>query len=110
MAKNNKGRSGIVYSTDPEFSYEEENAPENFPDPGDQLPRVRLETKQRAGKPMTVVSGIITSAEKLEDLARRLKMHCGTGGSAKEGEVLIQGDQRLKVVQWLHKQGYTKAK
>jgi translation initiation factor 1 len=110
MAKKNKGHSGIVYSTDPGFSFEEENTPESFPDPANQKPRVSLETKHRAGKPTTVVTGLEASEETLEDLAKRLKMHCGTGGSVKDGEILIQGDQRPKVLQWLQKQGYTKAR
>lgn len=110
MAKKNRGLFGIVYSTDPGFSLEPEPASESYPEPADQRPRVILETKQRAGKPMTVVTGLVVPSNTLEDLAKKLKMHCGTGGSAKDGEILIQGDQRQKVLQWLHKQGYTKAK
>jgi translation initiation factor 1 len=68
--------------------------------------RIRLETKHRAGKAATVVTGFVGRDEDLQALGKQLKTHCGTGGSAKDGEITIQGDQREKVRVWLLKQGY----
>jgi translation initiation factor 1 len=68
--------------------------------------RIRLETKHRGGKAATVITGFIGREEDLEDLSKKLKTHCGTGGSAKDGEIIIQGDQRPKVLAWLLQQGY----
>ncbi len=111
MSKKKPGPSGIVYSTDPDFRMEEEAT-----SPATTLPsrlqklKVRLDTKQRAGKAVTLVEGFIGTKEDLEDLGKKLKAHCGTGGSVKDGEIIIQGDQRDKVSQWLVKSGYTATK
>jgi translation initiation factor 1 len=111
MSKKNKSdRHGFVYSTDPNFQFQpEENAVETLP-PVQQKLRVRLETKHRGGKAATVVTGFIGKEEDLEALGKQLKNVCGTGGSAKEGEIIVQGDQREKVVQWLLKNGYKNSK
>jgi translation initiation factor 1 len=103
MSKKNKPDSrGYVYSTDPNFRYEEEaSAIETLP-PEQQKLKVRLDTKHRAGKAVTLIEGFIGTADDLEDL--------GTGGSAKDNVVIIQGDQREKVMQWLAKNGYTNSK
>ena len=102
---------GLVYSTDPSvrIGARPEAEAQTLP-PGEQKLRVRLETKQRAGKAVTLVTGFIGSAADLEALAKQLKGHCGTGGSAKDGEILIQGDQRDRVMGWLAKNGYVKVK
>ena len=71
---------------------------------------IRLETKHRAGKAVTLIEGFQGSESEREALVKKLKNYCGTGGSHKDNEMLIQGDQREKVLQWLHKNGYQKAK
>jgi len=108
MGKKNKGDArGFVYSTDPNFNYEAESQEEQdtLP-PAQQRLRLILDTKQRAGKAVTLVTGFIGKTEDLEDLGKKLRNYCGTGGSVKDGEILIQGDQREKALQFLQKQGY----
>ena len=111
MSKKNKPDSrGFVYSTDPNFRFEgTPNSDETLP-PGQQKLKVRLETKHRGGKAVTLVDGFIGKNEDLEDLGKKLKSFCGTGGSAKVGEIIVQGDQREKVLQWLLKNGYKNSK
>lgn len=108
MGKKNKGDArGFVFSTDPNFSFEPESQEEQdtLP-PTQQRLRLLLDTKQRAGKAVTLVIGFIGKTEDLEDLGKKLRNYCGTGGSVKDGEILIQGDQREKALQFLQKQGY----
>lgn len=108
MSKKNKPDSrGFVYSTDPTFKYEaeEEHIQDTLP-PQQQKLKVRLDTKQRAGKAVTLVENFIGTTDDLEELGKKLKNFCGTGGSAKDNEIIIQGDQRDKVLQWLQKNGY----
>src|SRR5215204_2283192 len=112
MSKKNKPDTrGFVFSTDPDFSFEEERLEDadTLP-PAQQKLKVRLDTKQRAGKAVTLIEGFIGKDEDLEDLGKKLKNFCGTGGSVKDGEAIIQGDQRDKVVQWLAKNGYKNVK
>src|SRR5690606_32075407 len=107
MAKKIKpGTGGFVYSTDPNFSFPGDETSEETPPPAHQQLRVRLDSKQRAGKVVTLVEGFKGKQEDLEDLGKKLKSFCGTGGSAKDGEIIVQGDQRDKVMQWLGKNGY----
>ena len=97
MAKKQKNDPrGFVYSTDPGFRYEEENKPEVSLPPAQQKLKVRLDTKHRAGKAVTLVEGFSGTDEDLQDLGKKLKTFCGTGGSAKDGEIIIQGDQRKR--------------
>lgn len=111
MSKKNKPDTrGFVYSTDPNFSFEEEEQASETLAPAQQKLKVRLDTKQRAGKAVTLVEGFIGKIEDLEDLGKKIKSFCGTGGSAKDGEIIVQGDQREKVVQWLVKNGYKNIK
>lgn len=100
----------IVYSTDPSFQKPEEESPEETLPSGDQVLRVLLDKKQRAGKVVTLITGFRGNDADLQVLGKQLRNHCGTGGSAKEGEVIIQGDQREKVFQWLLKNGYKQTK
>ncbi|HEY4785926.1 MAG TPA: translation initiation factor [Bacteroidales bacterium] len=106
MAKN-KNISGIVYSTNPDFQYQTNNG-----DEADTLPpqqqdlRVMLDKKNRGGKMVTLVTGFIGKEEDLEALAKILKTKCGVGGSAKDNEILIQGDFREKILNLLIGMGY----
>lgn len=107
MSKKKAGGSGIVFSTDPDFRLQEEDQPvQETLIPKQQKLRIRLDTKQRAGKVVTLVEGFVGMEADLEELGKKLKAVCGTGGSVKEGAILIQGDHREKVMQWLVKKGY----
>ena len=111
MSKKNKhDSSGFVYSTDPHFKFEEELNSNETVEPERQKIKIRLDTKHRAGKAVTLIEGFIGKEEDLQDLGKKLKTFCGTGGSAKEGEIIIQGDQRDKVMQWLGKNGFKNVK
>ena len=109
MAKKNewKNRDGVVYSTNQEFQYEHTGGDEatTLP-PQQQNLRVILDKNQRAGKQVTLVTGFVGKSEDLETLTKLLKTKCGVGGSSKNGEVILQGDLRDKVVQALIKEGY----
>lgn len=97
----------IVYSTDPSFNSGNLQEPGGeTPEPSQQKLKVLLDRKQRAGKSVTLVTGFVGKADDLEALGKQLKTHCGTGGSVKDYEIIIQGDQRDKVVDWLMKKGY----
>jgi translation initiation factor 1 len=111
MTKKNKpGTRGFVYSTDPNFSFQEENLFAETLSPEQQKLKVRLDTKHRAGKAVTLVEGFVGKDEDLQELGKKIKSFCGTGGSAKDGEIIVQGDQREKVMQWLRKNGYLNIK
>ena len=112
MSKKNKPDThGFVFSTDPNFSFqpEENEAQETLP-PTQQKLRIRLETKHRGGKTVTLVTGFVGTEDDLEKLGKSLKNYCGTGGSTKDGEIIIQGDQRDKILQWLLKNDYKNSK
>lgn len=99
-----------MYSTDPAFRLEEDLPAEVTAAPGQQRLKIKLDTKQRAGKAVTLVEGFSGRKEDLEDLGKKLKTHCGTGGSVKDGIVIVQGDQRDKILQWLLKNGFASSK
>ena len=108
MADNDwKSRLGMVYSTDPDYKYvtDEEPEAETLPPARQQL-RVGPDRRQRAGKVVTLVRGFVGSEADLGELARLLKTRCGVGGAAKQGEIIIQGDHRDRVVEILAKGGY----
>lgn len=102
-----KARLGTVYSTNPDFQYQTEEAPrtETLP-PARQRLRVALDRRNRGGKQVTIVADFVGDESDLKELCKMLKQRCGGGGSAKEGEIIIQGDFRDKVVQILTQAGY----
>src|SRR4051794_28609537 len=112
MGKKNKPDArGFVYSTDPGFSFQpEENEKRETLPAAQQKLRVRLETKHRGGKTVSLIEGFIGTNDALEDLGKKVKNSCGTGGSVKDGEIIIQGDQREKILQWLLKNGYKQSR
>jgi translation initiation factor 1 len=101
---------GLVYSTDPNLKIGEEPEVTETLKPAQQKLRVWLETKHRGGKAASVVAGFVGTDDDFQALGKQLKNHCATGGSAKDGEIIIQGDQREKILLWLLKNGYTQAK
>lgn len=107
MAKNKKERINVVYSTNPDFNFdfEEEEVVETLPKKQQKL-YVSLDKKSRGGKEVTLVEGFIGTEEDLKDLGKMLKTKCGVGGSVKDGEILIQGNFRDKILIILEQEGY----
>jgi translation initiation factor 1 len=102
-----KKRLGMVYSTDPDFQYDtgkEEEA--ETPAPQQQLLYVSLDKKNRKGKKVTLVEGFVGNRQDLKELGRDLKSSCGVGGSVNDGQILIQGDFRDRVVLLLKDKGF----
>jgi len=107
MSKKKNNSFGIVYSTNPSFT-PDNNEPEEtdtLANAQQQL-RVKLDTKKRAGKVVTLIDGFIGKTDDLEKLGKELKTKCGAGGSAKDGQILIQGDYKDKIIKWLQEWGY----
>jgi translation initiation factor 1 len=104
---NRKKREGIVYSTNPDFNFREDapGIPETLAPSRQQL-YVWLDSKSRKGKTVTLVKGFVGKEDDMQKLARELKTLCGTGGSLKDSEILIQGNFREKIVTYLEKNGY----
>lgn len=106
-----KKKLNIVYSTNPEFEYEQDDTPqEETLAKEKQLLRIKLDTKQRRGKAVTLVTGFVGQEEDLNDLGKLLKVKCGVGGSVKDGDIIVQGDMRNKVLAILQKEGYKKVR
>lgn len=108
MADNDwKKRLGVVFSTNPDFTYEEETEQEPATlAPEKQHLIVSIDRKGRGGKQVTLVTGFVGTSEDLTELGRTLKVKCGVGGTAKDGEITIQGDFRDRVVTLLKEMGY----
>jgi len=102
---------GFVFSTDPNFNFnkEEEEDQDTLP-PDQQVLRIKLDTKIKGGKTATIIDGFIGKEADLEELAKKIKNHCGTGGSVKNVIAIIQGDNREKILLWLTKNGYKNTK
>ncbi|MCD7972523.1 MAG: translation initiation factor [Candidatus Azobacteroides sp.] len=106
-----KKRLSIVYLTNPDFNYEENAPQEEETIPAEkQLLRIKLDKRHRNGKSVTLIPGFIGSAENLKTIEKLLKQKCGVGGSSKDGEIIIQGDFRQKILEILKKEGYGKTK
>ncbi|MBI9054841.1 MAG: translation initiation factor [Bacteroidales bacterium] len=107
--KSRKDRTDIVYSTNPnfEYNYDDDNEGQETLDPSKQKLSVYFDTKaKKKGKQATLISGFVGSEGDLKDLAKTLKTKCAVGGSVKDGDIIIQGDFRDKIVQLLTNQGY----
>ena len=106
-----KDRLNVVYSTNPDFRYETENEDEEdtLPNEKQQL-RISLDKRNRGGKMVTLIAGFIGTEDDLQVLGKMLKVKCGVGGSAKDGEIIVQGDFRKKVLELLLKDGYAKSR
>ena len=109
MSRNkNKKRVGVVYSTNPDYQYQEyqvQSENSSIP-PADQNLRVQLDKKMRGGKKVTLVTGFVGPEAELKELGKLLKSRCGVGGSAKQGEIIIQGDFVERIVKMLADDGY----
>lgn len=106
-----KKKLNIVYSTNPDFEYpQDETSQEETLAKEKQLLRIKLDSKKRRGKAVTLVTGFVGSEEDLNDLGKFLKVKCGVGGSVKDGEIIVQGDMRDKVLAILQKEGYKKTR
>lgn len=106
MGKNKKKKIDVVYSTNPDFNFDYEEEEMETLEPSEQKLKVLIDRKQRKGKEVTLIEGFVGSAEDLKDLAKMLKQKCGVGGSAKDGDILIQGNHRDKIMDILKNEGY----
>lgn len=111
--KNNdwKERLNVVYSTNPDYNYEmnEEEEQTTLPSAQQRL-RVQLDRKNRGGKVVTLVTGFVGTDNDLKELGKLLKSKCGVGGSAKDGEIIVQGDFKQRVIELLKSEGYKQTK
>ena len=107
MAKKfSSSTNGLVFSTDPNFKLQDDELIQETLPPTQQKLRIKFETKHRGGKAVTLITGFCGNDDDLQDLGKKLKNFCGTGGSAKDAEIMIQGEQRDKTLQWLLKNDY----
>ena len=106
-----KDRLNVVYSTNPDYNYEMDDDEEQVTlEPPQQNLRVQLDRKNRGGKVVTLITGFVGTENDLKDLGKLLKTKCGVGGSAKDGEIMGQGDFKTKIIELLIKEGYSKTK
>ena len=107
MAKKNKKKSNVVYSTNPNFEYEEDQQENQSTLPnGEQLLYVSIDRKKRKGKEVTLIENFVGDQDDLKELGKDLKSKCGVGGTSKNGEIIIQGGFRDKIIELLNKMGY----
>jgi len=106
MSKKNKSANGIIYSTESTFQYSFEEEVQVTLPPQKQDLRIQLDKKQRGGKSVTLITGFIGTILDLEVLGKSIKQKCGVGGTAKNGEIIIQGDFREKILTILQNYGY----
>lgn len=105
--KNKKNRIDIVYSTNDDFDFEfDDDFEDETLEPGDQNLKVLLDRKARKGKAVTLIQDFVGTESDLKDLGKTLKQKCGVGGSVKDGEIIIQTDNRDKVMSLLNELGY----
>lgn len=106
-----KDRLNVVYSTNPDFKYDtdKEEEQDTLPKEKQQL-RIQLDKRNRKGKAVTLITGFVGTSEDLEELGKFLKVKCGVGGSAKDHEIIVQGDLHNKVLELLQKEGYVKSR
>lgn len=106
-----KERLNVVYSTNPDFKYETTDEEETeTPEKSRQKLRVSIEKKGRGGKTVTLVSGFTGRGDDLKELGKLLKTKCGVGGSVKEGEIIIQGEFKQRIIELLKSEGYSQTK
>lgn len=105
-----KSQGGIIYSTNPNYQPQVENEDTETLPPEKQQLKIWLDKKQRKGKVVTLITDFVGSIDDLKELEKALKNHCGSGGSAKDGEILIQGDHREKILLFLNGKGYNAKK
>lgn len=106
-----KKRLNIVYSTNPDYHYQEDGVNKEKTLPKEkQLLRISLDKRNRKGKAVTLITGFTGTDDDLQELGKLLKVRCGVGGSAKDGEIIVQGDHREKVLAILQKEGYAKSR
>lgn len=103
-------KGGIVYSTAENFGYSTEEENEEFLPASEQALKIVLDKKNRGGKVVSVIKGFILKEQELEEIAKKMKAFCGAGGAVKDNEIIIQGDHRDKILQWLLKNGYNKSR
>lgn len=111
MSKKNKNLINVVYSTNPNFQYQQQaDEEQDTLPPSQQKLYVSIDKKQRAGKEVTLIEGFVGLEDDLKDLGKVLKSKCGVGGTVKDGEVMIQGNFKDKIYDLLIKEGYSQTK